>query len=348
MRIFLSYASEHRNVAEPIAFTLRGRGHRVFLDKDDLPPGKSYDDQIAQAIEDSDLFIFLISPESVDKGRFTLTELGFARQKWPVASRNILPVVIKPVDFGDIPNYLKAVSVLEPVGNVAAEVSNAVQRLGHGAPVRVVLPIMAALGLLSGVFGGLLPSFLPVLPIGAPTQDGVPTSAVLLALNFQYAPLHVALLFSIVIGGALWYWERATAWSLVAIVIAVFVGWIAAHNAWRHLYIWLDQRFHINLRGSVENAGAIQFQLDLLSHVILTSASVVAGLVGAIFTSFGAMIASKRLQRASVLFLVAGLGAVCAAPMFFAVIFGQQHLVYGLWQMAVAAAIGYGLSRPMG
>ena len=36
MQIFLSYASEDKAVAEPIAFSLRARGHKVFLDRDDL------------------------------------------------------------------------------------------------------------------------------------------------------------------------------------------------------------------------------------------------------------------------------------------------------------------------
>ena len=69
MQIFLSYASEQKAIAEPIAFSLRKRGHQVFLDRDDLPAGQSFDDQIAAAIAASDFFIFLASPESVAKDR---------------------------------------------------------------------------------------------------------------------------------------------------------------------------------------------------------------------------------------------------------------------------------------
>jgi hypothetical protein len=72
--IFISYASEHRALAERIAFSLRGRGFRVFLDKDDLPPGGSYDDRIHGAIASSSALVFLVSPESVTPGRYTLTE----------------------------------------------------------------------------------------------------------------------------------------------------------------------------------------------------------------------------------------------------------------------------------
>jgi len=81
MKIFLSHASEDKSAAESIAFSLRSRGHKVFLDRDDLPPGQSYDQQIERAVKESDILIFLVSPSSVTSGRYTLTELAFARRK---------------------------------------------------------------------------------------------------------------------------------------------------------------------------------------------------------------------------------------------------------------------------
>jgi hypothetical protein len=127
--VFISYASEHRPIAERIALSLRGRGYKVFLDKDDLPAGASYDDKIHQAILSSGAFIFLISPESIADGRYTLTELKFARERWPNPSRSVLPVVVAKTDLARVPDYLKAVTILEPHGNVAAEVSAAVAKL---------------------------------------------------------------------------------------------------------------------------------------------------------------------------------------------------------------------------
>jgi len=83
MRIFLSSPSEQESVAEPILLSLRDRGYTVFYSEDELPPRESFDLRIKQSPRFSDLFIFLVSPESVSKGRYTLTELTFARQKWP-------------------------------------------------------------------------------------------------------------------------------------------------------------------------------------------------------------------------------------------------------------------------
>jgi hypothetical protein len=131
MRIFLSYASERHDVAEEIALALRNQGHAVFLDRDDLPPGTSYDDQIRNAIDASGLLVFLISPESVSDGRYTLTELAFARKRWPAPGRRVLPVQIAATPIDSVPNYLKAVTILEPWGNRAAEVAAAVADLGR-------------------------------------------------------------------------------------------------------------------------------------------------------------------------------------------------------------------------
>ena len=83
MRIFLSYASEHRRQAEGIAIRLRQDGHEVFFDRQTLEPGKEYDRTIRREIDDCELFVFLISPESVARGSYALTERDMAQRRWP-------------------------------------------------------------------------------------------------------------------------------------------------------------------------------------------------------------------------------------------------------------------------
>jgi TIR domain len=129
MKIFLSHASEDEVVAESIAFSLRGRGHKVFLDRDNLPLAASYDHQIESAVNDSETFVFLISPDSLADGRYTLTELKFARRQWPDPNGRVLPVMVRSTPLEAVPPYLKAVSILEPVGNIAAETSSAVHNM---------------------------------------------------------------------------------------------------------------------------------------------------------------------------------------------------------------------------
>lgn len=148
MRIFVSYPSERREAAEGIAFSLRGAGHTVFLDRDDLPPGRTYDDQIRAAIRRSDLVVFLMAPEAFEPNRYTLSELAFVRAKWPSPKGHVLPVLIAPLRHGDIPAYLASVTFLQPQGNVVAEVAHEIERLRKQRLVRSIVG-----GALSAVIG---------------------------------------------------------------------------------------------------------------------------------------------------------------------------------------------------
>jgi tetratricopeptide (TPR) repeat protein len=152
VNIFLSYASEQAAIAESIEVALSADGHEVFRDRSDLPPGEAYHARIREAIAAADLFLFLVSPESVSAGRYTLTELELARDKWPNPSGRVLPVIVAPTSRGSIPGYLNGVTSLSPVGNVAASVAAAVARLGRPRWRRAVRPsvVLLALGLLAG------------------------------------------------------------------------------------------------------------------------------------------------------------------------------------------------------
>ena len=123
MRIFLCYSSPDRTVAERIRLRLVADGHDVFQDRTGLEPGDAYDTRIADEIARADHFVFLVSPDSVASGRYTRTELGFAGRRWANPAGAVLPVMVRATPYADIPEYLKAVTVLEPEGDVAAEVA---------------------------------------------------------------------------------------------------------------------------------------------------------------------------------------------------------------------------------
>jgi tetratricopeptide (TPR) repeat protein len=122
MKIFISYASEQTKLAKEITLALLSEKHTVFFDHSSLKPGDAYNQRIRKEIEDCQLFVFLVTPESVCEGRYTLTELEFAEKKWPNPSGKILPVKIPGTPISDIPSYLRAVTLLETTGNVAASV----------------------------------------------------------------------------------------------------------------------------------------------------------------------------------------------------------------------------------
>src|SRR5262245_3534547 len=81
MRIFVSYAAERRSIGERLSLALRSEGHDVFLDTTSLPPGQAYDEKIRNAIARCDLFVFLISPESIEKTSYCLTELDMMARR---------------------------------------------------------------------------------------------------------------------------------------------------------------------------------------------------------------------------------------------------------------------------
>jgi len=141
MKIFLSYSAQNRALVEPVNFALLAQGHDVFFDRDDLPAGTEYDQRIIDAVESADLFAFMLSPASIRPGSYALTELGLAQKKWANPSGRVLPVAVEPVAFDHVPAYLKAVTVLEPTGNLAAAVVDAVHRLATARqrPKRVAL-----------------------------------------------------------------------------------------------------------------------------------------------------------------------------------------------------------------
>ena len=133
MNVFLSYATEDRAIAEEISLAILGAGHKVFFDKDKLPPAGDYHRTLREAVRTADAFVFLVSPYSVEPGTYALTELKLAREQWPHPKDRVLPVLVRPTPRETVPVYLRAVTVLEPEGSISAEVASAVQALARGS-----------------------------------------------------------------------------------------------------------------------------------------------------------------------------------------------------------------------
>ena len=216
MRVFLSYASDNRGVAEAIALSLRGRGHEVFFDRDQLPPGESFDIQIENAIAQSDILIFLISPESVAKGRYTLTELHFARRRWLSPDHRVLPVMVSPTPIGDIPAYLKGVSFVTPEGNVAAEVAYAAEKLrDQEYATRIGMKFLPF-----GAVTGLVAAFTPY-KLGHESANS--------ALGFElfHTPGDIGIVLGAAMAGTLWLILRKNNATLAVAFFACVAAWFA-------------------------------------------------------------------------------------------------------------------------
>ena len=129
MKIFLSYASEDREVAEQVRLGLAHEGHDVFFDREDLPPGSDFHSRIRKGIEQSDLFLFLVSGKAFDAGSYTINELAIAQKKWPHPAGHVLPVLLHATDLTQVPGYLKSITLLQPEGDMPAAVVDAVHRI---------------------------------------------------------------------------------------------------------------------------------------------------------------------------------------------------------------------------
>ena len=129
MKIFISYSSKYRDLVERLRLALVAEGHDPFVDRAELEPGQPFDAELREAIEECDLFVYLLSPETVAAGSYALAELGLIQARWPHPRGRVLPVKLAPTPLEAVPPYLKAVTMYEPQGDPVPGVVAAIARL---------------------------------------------------------------------------------------------------------------------------------------------------------------------------------------------------------------------------
>jgi hypothetical protein len=149
MRVFVSYASEQRDLAKRLTLGLEDAGHDVFFDRDDLPAGETYDDRIRAALLRADLFVFLVTRDALRPGAYSLTELALAESRWPHPAGRVLPVMADDTPIEHVPAYLRAVSILVPRGDCVAETLDAVARLARERRVAMRRRLLVAAGVVA-------------------------------------------------------------------------------------------------------------------------------------------------------------------------------------------------------
>ena len=141
MKVFLSYASQDIVSAKAIYLALRDQGHSVFFDRAELPAGDEYHNRIRVAVEKSRLFLFLISPNAIDAGSYTLTELDIAEK----TGKKILPVLLEKTPIEALPASIKAITFLQPEGNLPAAVAAEVHRIASTLRRRLIKQSLGAM-----------------------------------------------------------------------------------------------------------------------------------------------------------------------------------------------------------
>lgn len=149
MKIFVSYPSDQRDLAERLRLALEGEGHEVFTDRAELKEGEPFHAALRAAIDDSDAMVFVVTPRAVAPGSYALSELDQAERRWRTPGGRVLPVMVEPTPLASIPAYLRSVTLLEPRGDIVAETVAAVARMRHGWPLAAWIALAVALVLVA-------------------------------------------------------------------------------------------------------------------------------------------------------------------------------------------------------
>ena len=102
LKVFISYSrKDSAAFADELVLGLEDRGFAPFLDRHDIKPGELWETRLGALIEQSDIVVFVISPESVKSER-CVWEVNKALG----LSKRLLPVVYKSVAEKQIPAKL--------------------------------------------------------------------------------------------------------------------------------------------------------------------------------------------------------------------------------------------------
>ncbi len=187
--VFLSYASQDSEAAERICADLRAVGVAVWLDKNELAGGDSWDAQIRKRIQDCALFIPVISSQTNARSE------GYFRGEWNLATRRVMhraddtpfivPVVIDDTREADarVPEeFLRAQWTRLPAGEHASAFAQRVRGLLEG-------PLITHQG--------------PMPTPARPTPPPAGRNRALLAGSLATATV-------LVLGGAAWWYYQGT------------------------------------------------------------------------------------------------------------------------------------------
>jgi TIR domain/GRAM domain len=106
-RIFISYSSKNRAPVEALANDLETLGHEIWFDKE-LAGGQSWWDEILQGIRNCDLFVFALTPQSLDSHPCSL-EHAYAM----ALNKHALPVQLLATSTNLLPPWLSTLQIVD-------------------------------------------------------------------------------------------------------------------------------------------------------------------------------------------------------------------------------------------
>ena len=124
MKIFVSYSHQDASVAEKIASELKRCGHDVFLDIHQLDVGDIFNRKLKQAIDRSDIFVFLASPNSLRQNCWARRELDLAMNfRSSLTNIWIVPVILAGHDGINLPSNIQNLTNFKLASHTDASVA---------------------------------------------------------------------------------------------------------------------------------------------------------------------------------------------------------------------------------
>ena len=92
-KVIVSYSRKDSAIARKVIEAFKSIELDAWVDWEDIPPAVGWLDQILRGIEESDAFIFLLSPDSI-ASEVCNVEIGHAEKN----HKRIIPIVVRDVD----------------------------------------------------------------------------------------------------------------------------------------------------------------------------------------------------------------------------------------------------------
>ena len=185
--------------------------------------------------------------------------------------------------------------------------------------------IMAGVGVLTGILSSL-PSPLPDLRLENPG----------ILINAAGIPLHAGIAFGAGMAIMLWLWANRDIGKCLLAMALVLMGWLAAVNTANDV---MSAVVSSELFGTVEGAKASR---EVVGWIL---AGLVGGAIGGGLTAFAAGVPAPALRRPEAWSMIVLAGTVLGLVLYPAADLDLIALLFVPWQAAVAACIGYGLTR---
>jgi hypothetical protein len=103
--VFVSFSRQDESVVVLLYEALSTEQRRVWVDWEAIPPSASFRDEIRKAIEGSDVFLFIMSPDSIKSERCNW-EIDYACR----LGKRIVPLLCRNVDYAEVQPQISSLS----------------------------------------------------------------------------------------------------------------------------------------------------------------------------------------------------------------------------------------------